>query len=507
MTRSPDSMATHVAASVLRYAVLGASLWYLALYLAVAVLRLRYPFELEWMEGGSVDHVVRVLEHQALYVQPQIAFIPYDYPPLYFYLSALVAKVVGIGYFPLRIVSFVSSLVCFGCIYRIVTSETGRGLAGVLAVGLFAATFRISGAWMDIARVDSLFLALFLLAVLILRRPISIRSHLLAGLMLSLSFLTKQTALAMALPVIVYALYARGRAGFWLAASLFGVLGVSTALFHVATNGWYTFYVWEFPFKHEWAWPVATTFWTQDMFGQLPLAFPCVMLIVVWQIVRPGPERLFWPAVFVGMIGGAYRSKLQAGGYENALLPAYAITAILLGLAVGKMMDAFHRRSFTHHRLAEAAVYTGCLIQMALLAYSPGSQLPRTDNRAAAEHLLKVLSAVPGDVLVPYHGYVSTAVGKPAHAHLMQVYDILKIGDAQSAKLAEQFRSAFRQTAFDAIVLDDTTHYFFMGDVEASYALQSTVFADPGVLLPVTGWVVSKPQYVYVPKAGVVRRR
>jgi 4-amino-4-deoxy-L-arabinose transferase-like glycosyltransferase len=49
---------------------------------------------------------VRVLQHQPLYVPPQIAFIPFEYPPLYFWVSALVAKIVGIGFFPLRLVSF-----------------------------------------------------------------------------------------------------------------------------------------------------------------------------------------------------------------------------------------------------------------------------------------------------------------------------------------------------------------------------------------------------------------
>src|SRR5206468_1270715 len=118
----------------------------------------------------------------------------------------------------------------------------------------------------------------------------------------------------------------------------------------------------------------------------------------------------------------------------------------------------------TLNRLAEMAVYAGCLIQMALLAYNPGAQLPRAEDRAAGEHLLSVLAAVPGDVLVPYHGYLTTVVGKPSHAHLMQVHDILKFGDERSARLAEQFRVAMRHTAFDAIGLDDRTNSYFMQD-------------------------------------------
>jgi len=496
---------TAVTARILRYLLIAASLWYLVVYVAVAWLRLRYPFDLEWMEGGSVDHVVRVLQHQPLYVPPQIAFIPFEYPPLYFWVSALVAKIVGIGFFPLRLVSFLSSLVCFACIYRIVRTETNRTLPGLLAAGLFAGTFRASGAWLDLARVDSLFLALFLLALLILRTRTSDRWYLTAGVLLALSFLTKQTALAMAFPIVLYALLAHRRAGIWLASTLIAIVGVSSLLLHFATNGWFTIYVWEYPFKHVWVKEVWVNFWTIDMFGVLPVAFTAALLLVAWQVLRRRQEALFWPAVFVGMVGAAYRSRLQTGGYDNVFMPAHAIAAILLGIAVGTLLEKARQWRIAYTSLTEAAVYAGCVVQLALLGYNPAAQLPRAADRAAGEHLLSVLASVPGDVLLPYHGYLPTLVRKPSHAHLMQVHDILKFGDERSAALSEQFRVAIRQAAFDAIIVDDATSYYFMRDIEASYVVQSRVFSEPGVFFQVTGGVICRPEYVYVPKARVAR--
>jgi 4-amino-4-deoxy-L-arabinose transferase-like glycosyltransferase len=497
-------MAGSAIARILRYSVVVATLWYLGAYLVVAWHRLPYPFELEWMEGGSVDHVARVLRYENLYIPPQVAFIPFEYPPLYFYVSAFVAKIVGIGFFPLRLVSFTSSLVCFASIYTIVKAETDSTFSGILATGLFAATFRISGAWFDLARVDSLFLALFLLAIFIIRWRECNGWYLLASVLLSLSFLTKQTALAMALPVVLYMVYSRRRLGLWLAASLIAVVGISTALFHVATDGWYTFYVFEFPFKHAWAKPVFVTFWTRDMFAPLPIAFTFALLLIVWQL-RSRREDLFWPMVFVAMMGGAYRSRLQTGGYDNVLIPAYAITAILFGLAVSRLVEAVNHRNITHGWFAEAAIYVGCLVQLVLLGYDPRTQLPRAADRVAGEHLLELLASIHGEVLLPYHGYLPTVVGKPSHAHVMQVFDVLKIRDAHSASLAEQYRSAIRQSAFDAIVLDDRVNYFFMPEIEDSYVMQSRVFSDPGVFFPVTGGVITRPEYVYVPKTEIKR--
>jgi hypothetical protein len=46
-------------------------------YVALAIVHLRYPFELEWMEGGMVDAVSRVVAGQKIYVKPSLEFAPY----------------------------------------------------------------------------------------------------------------------------------------------------------------------------------------------------------------------------------------------------------------------------------------------------------------------------------------------------------------------------------------------------------------------------------------------
>ena len=64
-------------------------------YVAIALTRMGYPFELEWMEGGVVDHVRRILDGHPLYVEPTLGFTPFIYPPLYFYAAAFVSRLMG----------------------------------------------------------------------------------------------------------------------------------------------------------------------------------------------------------------------------------------------------------------------------------------------------------------------------------------------------------------------------------------------------------------------------
>ena len=102
----------------------------------------------------------RILAGQPLYPAPTAGYVPDGYPPLYFAVSAAAASVLGVSYLPLRLVSLVSSLVCFAVLGRLVQRETGSAAAGTAAAGVFAAVYFATHTWFDVGRVDSLFLAL-----------------------------------------------------------------------------------------------------------------------------------------------------------------------------------------------------------------------------------------------------------------------------------------------------------------------------------------------------------
>src|SRR5262249_8866133 len=129
-------------------------------YLYVALTRLGYPFAVEYLEGNSLAEVQRIVAGQPLYAAPSAGDVPDGDPPLYFAVAAAAGRVLGVSYLPLRLVSLLSSLACFALLGRLVYRETKSAAAGTGAAGLFAATYFATGTWFDVARVDSLFLAL-----------------------------------------------------------------------------------------------------------------------------------------------------------------------------------------------------------------------------------------------------------------------------------------------------------------------------------------------------------
>ena len=127
------------AAERLRIAVLIWCAVWSAIWLALALIRLRYPYELEWVGGAMRDHCEQLLAGKSLYPPPGPGWFPFEYPPLYFWASALLMRVLHDGSFvPMRLVSILSTLGCAAILFawvRLCAPGSPRCAADVNAPG------------------------------------------------------------------------------------------------------------------------------------------------------------------------------------------------------------------------------------------------------------------------------------------------------------------------------------------------------------------------------------
>ncbi|MGH2870654.1 MAG: glycosyltransferase family 39 protein, partial [Solirubrobacteraceae bacterium] len=401
VTTSPRPEPESRARPAIRLVIALAAAAPIGVYLWIALHRLGYPYELDWMEGGSVELAARVAAGHSLYAPPSLHFVGWTYTPLYYWLTAGLAKFTGVGFFTLRLVSVVASLVSMVVLARMVTRDGAARTAGLVAAGLFAATFAISGAWFDTGRVDSLFVALTLVTLAWARRARSRRDGLVLGALAFLAFFTKQTALVAVVPVLALLLVTRRRVALPALATL-AVLGLgSTLALDATSNGWYRFYVFGELAGQPWAPHVWVQFWTRDILGpQWPLAVlvgaGALTGLTVTTKRRPRPAVLSSSAAYhvvaaAGLIAAALISRVHTGGYANVLMPAYAATALLAGLTCAEL----HR---TRRRIIDALVAGVLLLQFALLAYPIGAQIPTAADRAAGAELLHRLRGLRGPV-------------------------------------------------------------------------------------------------------------
>ncbi|MCP4600683.1 MAG: hypothetical protein GY847_09155 [Proteobacteria bacterium] len=490
---------TNRLAMFFRYALLAGALLSIACYLIIALFRVQYPFQLEWLEGGVVDHVRRILIGQKLYVEPSLDFVPFIYTPLYYYLSAAVSLIIGVGFTPLRGVSICASIGCFVLIFLTVRKDTKETLPGVVAAGLYAANFRTGGAWFDLARVDSLFVLFLLISVYMIKFRITFKSYLLAGILMALAFLTKQAALVAAVPLMCLCFVQNRRIAFIFVAVTALIVGASTLLLDFVHDGWYSYYVFYLPKAHAIEKRMFLDFWVKNLFWPMPIASVLALIYLATHLKGSKKKTgLSYGFMFVAFVGTSWFSSLHSGSYDNVFLPAYAAISILFGLATHSIFQFIRTLRVDRQALLEICICLICMLQFALLVYNPLSQIPTGEDSKAGAEFVDELSLIEGDILIPRHGYLSQKIGKRNFAHEMAMSDVLR-GDKEGGgvKLQREILQAVQKRQLGAIVVD---YDWLKIDIERDYVkLQKNLFGKENVFLPVTG-VRTRPKYIYIPK-------
>ena len=481
------------AATILRAGTLAVAALYLAVFAFMAVRRVPYSFELEWMEGGSLEQVRRILAGQPLYTRPTVEYVSYRYAPLYFYVSAAVAAVVGQEFLALRLVSFLASAGSLVLIFFMVRRETGSRESGLLAAGLFAATARVSGFWFDVARVDSLYLFLLLLAAFCIR---SGGSPVAAGAALALAFHTKQTAALPALGWVLYALWKRRPQ----APTLLGTFAVGSIggalLCDAASGGWYT----PFVFRPHWMlWHRLAPFWSRDFLGAVPLAALAAIFFLARPSTRDRAGREFYLVFALIMVGTAWYSRLIVGAHVNALLPAFAAMAVLFGLGLHEARRELAARPEGDGGL-EATVWAAAALQFVILGFNPLTRMPTAADAAAGARLVQTIAAVGGDVLVPNHPYLVVRAGGHSHAHSMALGEVFLFSKDTSfgQELKRRWRQALCDRRFAAVLTDRDMS--FLPELDAAYREQRPLHETRNGLFPIPGGGTA----LYVPRSELV---
>jgi hypothetical protein len=488
----------------------------IATYLVTALMRLGYPFPLEYLESNSLVEVQRILGGRPLYAAPAVGYVPDGYPPLYFATSAATASVLGLSYLPLRLVSLVSSLACFAVLGRLVQRDTASAAAGTAAAGLLAATYFVTDTWFDVARVDSLFIALSVAALYAARWMRRTRGAVAAGLLLAAAFLTKQNGLAEGVAVLTALAAGPRRRLAWTAALTYGaVLGISTLALGLASRGWYVYYVFVLMTEHTLNHAALGQFWTVRLLPVLGLA--CCALI-------PGARRipLVLAAGCVALIVESYAALVHSGGSVNDLLPAYLAVALLAGLAlsgqpgglVSAGADRLARARIAGWRAGQVRRWVAAtaaalvLTQLAVLVngFHPGRVIPTSADRAAGWRLTAGMRAFGGAIAVPSDPGLDLLAGLPAVAHQGATDDVLRAsGAAGRASFRSSAAGAVAARRFSAIVTENAgPPDGFPRDLTRYYRRcpQTLLPGVPPAVFQAVAGPPGRPAYVWLPATG-----
>jgi len=483
-----------------RLALLALAAAFPVVYMGMAFFRVRYPFALEWVESGVLDGVRRLTEGRPLYGAPTLAYVPFNYPPLYYYASAPLARWLGIGFPPLRLVSFAASLGCLALVFVIVRHVTRSGTAAALAAACYAAAYQATGAWYDLARADSLHVLLLLGGFACLALDASrVRGPILAGLLLGLSFLAKQSALTASIPLAAYLIAARPVSGLAFAASMAVVVAGSTIGLDHASGGWYHYYIFTLPSRSpvQWAW--LAYFWIHDA-GRM--GFAMVVGVAYLLLAPPGPvpgRKALFGAWGLGLLLSCWWVRLYLGAGENNVMPLAAGVAVLFGLGWAEIERRCREAPGAIGQASATLFHLACAMQFLGLGYYPLKYVPRSRDVAAGNALVRTLRDLPGEVLVPYHSYLPVMAGKPGHFHAMAKAAVVGVGrDETAERLQLESDEAIRARRYSAIILEAADQK--LGDAMPGYELTGRLFSDPEVFWTRNG-SRTRPELVYRPRA------
>jgi hypothetical protein len=115
--------------------------------------------------------------------------------------------------------------------------------------------------------------------------------------------------------------------------------------------------------------------------------------------------------------------------------------------------------------------------QLALLTYSPSSQIPTHADQVAGAELIARLRALRGPVVVLRHPWYGTLAGKGSFAQEEGIGDVLRSADPRGARaLRASLRGALDADHIQAVVLDGSYDAHLLG---VDFALEFRLSPEP----------------------------
>jgi hypothetical protein len=350
--------------------------------------------------------------------------------------------------------------------WRFLRATGSSRAVATAAMAIPCAAYVPSGAWIDLVRVDSLWL--FFVAAstaLAYRARHSPPGLVAAGALLVAAFFVKQTAAPFMVAVTLGLWVLDRRAALWFVAglALFGL----PALWAMqrATDGRFWFYIYAVHHSHAFELPAVLR-----VPGKLSLYLLPALPLVAWALVVDRTPALRWTAWLAawGVIISAL-GKGTLGGYINAFIPGFYFGAIFIGVATTRLL--FHADAAGNERraaLAWALVAATLLVAPGVVpraisrvhpssyrwpvatGYSLSMLYPSAADRARNEELLARLRAVDGEVWLPSRPWLARRAGKQPLAGEMEAVDV-----GSTAHPLVGLSEALRTRRFAAVVIDE----------------------------------------------------
>jgi Glycosyltransferase family 87 len=448
----PAIFILHTTERLLKWLMVLVAAAFTCFYYWAAYHRFRYPMQLEWLEGGVLDMVRRVVAHQPVYAAPGKNFVPFIYTPFYCYVSAWASRLFGLNLSTLRLVSIASTTGCLVLIFQFVRRLTARLLPAAFAAGLFAALYVHSTLWFDVGRVDMLYLFFLLLAIDLAERGLPIW----AGLAFACAFETKQTAIVIALIVLAHE-WERPRRFVAGLLSFLALAGGSALLLNHQTHGWYFYYTFFLPSHQQIRAQKVISFFLHDLGAPLGISLLLILAALLFSSKTLQNKRR-WMLVSFTTIGvgiSCFSSRLHLGGTNNVTLPLWAWICMMAGLALYGLIAETQRLPDLLGTRIRIAVLAACSVQFLQLIERSSDYIPTHSQIEEAARVNRQIAQLPGPLFVIHNVIDPGSAGQQSFANTMAVWDVLRADHGPAAQhLRDELVQSLKDKEYAGIISD-----------------------------------------------------
>jgi hypothetical protein len=397
--------------------------------------RAGYPYDVHWMDGGTLLHAHRLLHGRPIYVEltQEAGFLPNAYPPVLYFVLAGLGAVFGVDYPMGRLLSIAATMVAAAVLARQVHLRF-RGLPlawapALLALGAIAAGFPFTGGWYDATMTDPLALALAVVSGRLLlgdSETLSAKRLAAVSTLMVLTLYTKQSYAVLVAWQLLFACRKNVRQGVLLAIVTAGVAGALLAIAQYATHGGFLHYVGGQLLHHR---SDALRMWhgARFVFEFAPYLPFAVLVSLVLAVRRAlSHASLFWTGMLVFGFAMALVHYGKSSGWANNFMPVVVVGPAATLCVLGDLCRALVPR---RRLLVVALCAFGAAGFLLLRRYPAEPYVARKSRRVAAAQLNAFVAKLGEQVLIPARPLLALRNGsKVEQIHVMAWYDAIDSG-------------------------------------------------------------------------------
>lgn len=392
------------------------ALWQLLLLVRLFAGRVRYPWDVEWLESSALYQAYRVKQNLFTYGPFKDGYVALAHPPGYPFLIGMLGKVLPLDYPMARTVSFLFFIGAAVLVVRaLVRHQEGRleGWAlGLFSIGCAAAGVPVFEGFYDLVRDDvmAIFLSVFAAALVDGPKKLKPRRIALIACVIAAIVYTRLPAVFFPVWVTLYVFSRHRKSGFSLAVAGAAVCGLVLVALQFRSKGYYWLLTVGLLQDHQ---IVGSRFLLglQIIYKFAPFIIAIPLFVLALAVTRRlSASAALWIGMFVAAIPSALVPFAKVGGFANDFAPMVFFAGPAAAFVVSDLLIALRKRPGLSLAIA-SPLFVASAVFMVLRHHDIKRFTPSADHYRRAGALNAKLASLKGGILAPRHPFIAAHNG------------------------------------------------------------------------------------------------